>query len=52
MMISGNIYANYIVIKLNALTAENMMAVGQVCDKLYPDAELVVKSYAAELADS
>lgn len=52
MMISGNIYAKYIVIKLNALTAENMKAVGQVCDRLYPDAELLVKSYSNELADS
>ena len=52
MMISGNIYAKYIVIKLNVLTAENLMAVGQLCDKLYPDAELVVKSYANELVDS
>ena len=51
MMVSGNIYAKYIVIKLNALTAENLTAVSQLCDKLYSDAELVVKSYAVELAD-
>ena len=51
MMINGNIYAKYILIKLNALTAENVSAVQQVCDRLYPDADLTVKSYAAELAD-
>ena len=52
MMVNGNIYANYILIKLNALTSDNLTAVGQLCNKLYPDAELVVKSYATELADS
>ena len=52
MMVSGNIYANYIMIKLNALTAENLMEVQHVCDRLYPNAEFVVKSYATELADS
>lgn len=52
MMICGNIYAKYILVRLHALTAENMTAVQQVCDRLYPDAELTVKRYAAELADS
>lgn len=52
MMVNGNIYANDILIKLSALTSENLSAVGQLCDSLYPDAELVVKSYATELADS
>lgn len=51
MMINGNIYANYILIKLNALTSENMQEVQRICDQLYPDAELSVKSYAAELTD-
>jgi len=51
MMINGNIYANYILVKLNALTPENILAVQQTCDKLYPDAELNVKRYKDELAD-
>ena len=51
MMINGNIYAKYILVKLNALTPENILAVQQTCDKLYPDAELNVKRYKDELAD-
>ena len=51
MMINGNIYANYILVKLNALTPENILAVQQTCDNLYPDAELNVKRYKDELAD-
>ena len=51
MMINGNIYANFILVKLNALTPENILAVQQTCDKLYPDAELSVKRYKDELAD-
>ena len=51
MMINGNIYAKYILMKLHTLTAENVTAVQQVCNRLYPDADLTVKSYAAELAD-
>ncbi|MBQ9646031.1 MAG: ABC transporter permease [Prevotella sp.] len=55
MMISGNIYAKYILIKLHALTsgiANPLQQVQQVCDRLYPDADLNVKLYAHELADS
>ncbi len=49
MMVNGNIYAKYIVIRLNTLTAENVRDVQQLCDRLYPDAELAVKPYANEL---
>ena len=51
MMINGNFYAKYILVKLNALTQENVLAVQQTCDKLYPDAELNVKRYKDELTD-
>ena len=51
MMINGNIYAKYILIKFNALMPENIIAVQQTCDRLYPDAELNVKRYKDELAD-
>ena len=51
MMINGNIYAKYILVKLNTLTQENLLAVQQVCDRLYPDAELNVKRYRDELAE-
>ncbi|MBQ8452263.1 MAG: ABC transporter permease [Prevotella sp.] len=51
MMLNGNIYAKYILVKFNALTPENILAVQQTCDKLYPDAELNVKRYKDELAD-
>lgn len=51
MMICGNIYANYILIKFNAMRPEHLLAVQQVCDKLYPAAELNVKRYADELSD-
>ena len=52
MMVSGNVRANKIVVKLTSMSADNMTAVGELCDKVYPDAELVVKSYASELAGS
>lgn len=52
LMVNGNIYAKYILVRLNAPTSDNLMAVGQLCNKLYPDADLMVKSYATELADS
>jgi putative ABC transport system permease protein len=51
MMINGNIYGNYILIKFNALTPENILAVQQVCDRLYPDDELSVKRYRDELVE-
>lgn len=52
MFINGNIYGKYIMIRLQALTPENLQAVQQTCDRLYPDAELTVKRYRDELADS
>ena len=52
MMVNGNIHANYIMLRFNTLNAENIMAVQQLCDRLYPDAEMNVKVYANELADS
>ena len=52
MMLNGNIYAKYILVRLHSLTPESLAQVQQLCDKLYPDAELLVKRYAAELADS
>ena len=51
MMINGNIYAKYIMMKLCAMTPENLQAVQQICDKMYPDAELKVGRYKDELAD-
>ena len=52
MMINGNIYAGKIVVRFTELNAENLTAVQKVCDEFYPDAELTVKRYADELADS
>ena len=52
LMFNGNIYAKYILVRLNSLTPENMAQVQQLCDTLYPDAELLVKRYADELTDS
>ena len=49
MMINGNIYAYYIMLRFHELNAENIMAVQQVCNRLYPDADLIVKPYASEL---
>ena len=51
MMMNGNIYAHYIMLRFHDLNAENIMAVEQVCERLYPDAELSVKVYAHELAN-
>ena len=51
MVTNGNVFTHYIMMKLQAVTAENMQAVQQLCDRLYPDADLSVKPYAAELAD-
>ena len=52
MMMNGNIYASNIVVRLTEVNAENLTAVQRVCDEFYPDAELTVKRYADELADS
>ena len=52
MFINGKLFANYVLLKFNDLTPENITAVQQLCDRLYPDAEFQVKRYGDELADS
>jgi putative ABC transport system permease protein len=52
MMFNGNVFANYILVKFHQLSAENIQAVQQLCNRLYPDAELNVKPYAFEILDS
>ena len=52
MIIIGNIYAKFIMIRLQQLTPEHLQDVQQVCDKLYPDQEFNVKVYANELASN
>ena len=52
MVANGNVFAHYIMMKLQSITPDNLQAVQQVCDRLYPDAELQVKLYSNELADS
>lgn len=52
MVVNGNVFTHYIMIKLQSIAPENLQAVQQVCDRLYPDAELLVKPYSNELADS
>ena len=50
LMFNGNIYAKYILVRLHDLTPENLTKVQQLCDTHFPDAELLVKRYADELA--
>ena len=50
MVVNGSVYTHYIMINLQAVTADNLQAVQQLCDRLYPDTDLSVKPYAAELA--
>ena len=52
MVANGNVFTHYIMIKLQSITPDNLQAVQQVCDRLYPDAELQLKLYGNELADS
>ena len=52
MVANGNVFAHYIMMKLQSITPDNLQAVQQVCDRLYPEAELQVKLYSNELADS
>ncbi len=52
MVANGNVFTHYIMIKLQSITPDNLQAVQQVCDRLYPDAELNVKLYSNEIADS
>ncbi len=51
MVVNGNVFTHYIMMKLQGITPENIMAVQQLCDRLYPDAELNVKLYSNEMAD-
>ena len=52
MVATGNVITHYLMVKLQSITPENLQAVQQVCDRLYPDAELQVKLYSNEMADS
>lgn len=52
MVANGNVFTHYIMMKLQSITPDNLQAVQQVCDRLYPDAELNVKLYSNEIADS
>ena len=52
MFINGTLFANYVLLKFNDLTPDNITAVQQLCDRLYPDAEFQVKRYGDVLADS
>ncbi len=50
MVANGNILTHHIMMKLQDMTSDNLQAVQQLCDRFYPDADLDVKPYAAELA--
>ena len=52
MMFCGNIHAKYILVRLHHLTHESLADVQRLCDRRFPDAELQVKRYSDELADS
>ncbi|MBQ7495685.1 MAG: ABC transporter permease [Bacteroidaceae bacterium] len=51
MVVNGNVFTHYIMMKLQSITPENLAAVQQLCNRLYPDAELNVKLYSNEMAD-
>ena len=51
MVANGNVFTHYIMMRLQSITPENILAIQQLCDRLYPDAELTVKLYKNELAD-
>ena len=51
MVANGNVFTHYIMVKLQRITPENLQAVQQVCNRLYPDADLNVKLYSNEMAD-
>ena len=51
MVVNGNVFTHYIMMKLQCVTPENITTVQQLCDRLYPDAELTVKLYSNEMAD-
>jgi putative ABC transport system permease protein len=50
MVANGNVFTHHIMMKLQDMTSDNLQAVQQLCDRFYPDADLDVKPYAAELA--
>ena len=52
MVANGNVWTHNVLIKFQSVTPENLQAVQKVCDRLYPNAELQVKLYGNELADS
>ncbi|MBP3823237.1 MAG: FtsX-like permease family protein, partial [Bacteroidaceae bacterium] len=51
MVVNGNVFTHYVMMKLQRITPENITTVQQLCDRLYPDAELTVKLYSSEMAD-
>ena len=51
MIANGNVWTHYVLVKFQSVTPENTQVVQQLCDRLYPDADLNVKFYAHELAD-
>ncbi|MBQ6433289.1 MAG: ABC transporter permease [Bacteroidaceae bacterium] len=51
MIANGNVFTHYVMMKLQRVTPENITTVQQLCDRLYPDAELTVKLYSNEMAD-
>lgn len=51
MILNGNRMGNYILVRMQQMTPENLLALQQLCTKTFPDLDLEVKSYATELAD-
>lgn len=47
----GYRYSNYALIKLNAVTPENLSAVQDKINKLYPDSEMQVNMYSSEIRE-
>lgn len=50
MMMNGNLLGSYILVKLNSMTPGNIAALQQMCNKMYPDQDLQVLTYASALA--
>ncbi|MGN1256578.1 MAG: FtsX-like permease family protein [Bacteroidaceae bacterium] len=51
MVMNGSVWPNRILIRFHHLTPEYLTQVQELCSQLYPDADVVVRPYAAELAD-
>ena len=49
MLFNGNRMAYNIAIRFHQISADNIQAVQQLCDRLYPDADMTVRPYSAEL---